>query len=89
MLSTTVKDPHQLVKKLIHDLRQPLGNIENSTYYLNLLLASASPQVREQLLAIEHQIEQAASLLSEAAAELYPARDVEHERKSLAAVAVG
>ena len=84
MLSTTASDPREILKNLIHDLRQPLGNIENSAYFLDLLLSSAGPQVKEQLRAIEHQVEQAARLLAEAAAEVFPPRrPVESEREVL------
>lgn len=67
MRSTDTSDSEQLLKNLVHDLRQPLGNIETSIY---LLLRTANPQTREQIRIIEHQVERASALLSEAAAEL-------------------
>jgi signal transduction histidine kinase len=59
---------------LIHDLRQPLGNIENSTWCLSSLTTLDDPRVREQIALIERQIEAAESLLNAAAAELSRAR---------------
>jgi signal transduction histidine kinase len=67
MRSPTITDPEQLLKNLVHDLRQPLGTIETSVY---LLLRTADPEARAQIRAIEHQVERAAALLTEAAAEL-------------------
>lgn len=60
-----------LLKNLVHDMRQPLSTIETSTFYLNLLLGEANDRAHEQLRAIEHQVERAAALLSQAVAELH------------------
>lgn len=59
-----------LLKNLVHDLRQPLSTIETSTYYLNLLLGEGHERAHEQLRAIEHQVERAATLLSQVVGEL-------------------
>ena len=59
---------------LIHDLRQPLGNIETSMWCLSSLTALADPRVREQVAIIERQVEAAELLLAAAAAELNRAR---------------
>lgn len=67
MLSTT-ENSQQVLQDLVHDLRQPLSNIETSAYFLNLLVGSADPRVQEQLQAIQQQVEQAAGLLSQVAA---------------------
>ena len=67
MRSNEISDSEQLLKNLVHDLRQPLGTIETSIY---LLLRTADPQTREQIRNIEHQVELASALLSRAAAEL-------------------
>jgi signal transduction histidine kinase len=60
-----------LLKNLVHDLRQPLSTIETSSYYLNLLLEDGPSRVREQLRTIEHQVDLAAAMLSQAVAELH------------------
>ena len=60
-----------LLKNLVHDLRQPLSTIETSTYYLNLLLGDGHSRAHEQLRTIEHQVDRAAALLSDAVAELH------------------
>ena len=59
---------------LIHDLRQPLGNIETSMWCLSSLMGSADPKVREHVAIIERQVEAAEMLLASAAAELNRAR---------------
>ena len=59
---------------LIHDLRQPLGNIESSTWCLSSLTGHSDPRVREQVALIERQVQAAENLLSAAAAELRQAR---------------
>ena len=69
MLSTTETSNH-LLQSLVHDLRQPLSTIENSAYYLNLLTGAENPQVQEQILCIQAQVERAAILLAQLAAEL-------------------
>jgi signal transduction histidine kinase len=58
---------------LIHDLRQPLSNIETSTWCLSSL-CPADPKLREQVAIIERQVEAAELLLASAAAELNRAR---------------
>jgi signal transduction histidine kinase len=55
---------------LVHDLRQPLGNIETSIYLLSLLTPSDQGGAHAQIRCIERQVNQAARLLSEAAAAL-------------------
>jgi len=70
MRSPNSTEPDQLLKNLVHDLRQPLGTIETSAYYLGLLLHIAPPQAREQIRIIEQQVDRAARLLTEAVAEL-------------------
>jgi signal transduction histidine kinase len=59
---------------LIHDLRQPLGNIESSTWCLSSLTGHSDPRVREQVALIERQVQAAENLLTAAAAELSRAR---------------
>src|SRR5215831_75849 len=63
-----------LLINLIHDLRQPLGNIEGTTYCLSSLLESADSRIRDQVRLIERQVERAEQLLSAASAELARAR---------------
>jgi K+-sensing histidine kinase KdpD len=59
---------------LIHDLRQPLGNIESSVWCLRSFLSSADPRIREQVALIERQVEEAERLLAAAADELHRVR---------------
>ncbi|HWC96404.1 MAG TPA: hypothetical protein VG456_06640 [Candidatus Sulfopaludibacter sp.] len=59
-----------LLKNLVHDLRQPLSTIETSTYYLNLILGEGHSRTHDQLRTIEHQVDIAANMLSQAVAEL-------------------
>lgn len=70
MPSPTECDSEQMLKNLVHDLRQPLGIIETSAYYLRMLLCNSDPQAQAQIESIGHQVERAAGLLNEAVAEL-------------------
>src|SRR5262249_37814806 len=66
---TYAKRTANLLCEVVHDLRQPLGNIEISAYLLQQLLADAPPQVREHLNTIERQVDLAVRILNEAASE--------------------
>jgi|SRR5471030_1900387 hypothetical protein len=70
MQSSMIFRSEELLGNLIHDLRQPLGNIETSAYLLNLVTPPDQSAAHTQLLAIERQVNQAARLLSEACAAL-------------------
>ena len=59
-----------LLANLIHDLRQPLTNIEGSSFYLASLTRSGDPRVQELARVIERQVEQAEQLLAAASLEL-------------------
>jgi len=63
-------DSDAVLAELVHDLRQPLGTLEYSACYLDLLLGEAQGAVREQLRIIQQQLDLAARLLTEAAARL-------------------
>jgi signal transduction histidine kinase len=55
---------------LVHDLRQPLGTLESSLFFLDLVLDHESDRVREQMRVMERQVAQAALLLHRASEEL-------------------
>ena len=59
-----------LLANLIHDLRQPLANIEGSSYYLSSLTRSGDARIQELARVIERQVEQAEQLLVAASVEL-------------------
>jgi signal transduction histidine kinase len=59
-----------LLINLIHDLRQPLANIEGSSYYLTSLTRSGDSRIQELARIIERQVEQAEQLLAAASCEL-------------------
>ena len=61
-----------LVARLAHDLRQPLGIIETSAFCINLILGREHAAVHEQLRIIERQVCDAARILNEAVAETRP-----------------
>ena len=63
-------DTLDLIAELVHDLRQPLGNLEYSTCCLQILLGESQVAVQQQLRVMQQQIDLAARLLSEAAARL-------------------
>jgi signal transduction histidine kinase len=60
----------EILNSLVHDLRQPLGNIETSIFYLDLVLARPSVRAREQLRTMEHQVARVTQLLQRAAEDL-------------------
>jgi hypothetical protein len=65
---------------LIHDLRQPLSNIEGITCCLASLTRSGDGRIREHVRIIERQVDEAARLLTAAAAELARTR---HQREEI------
>jgi signal transduction histidine kinase len=70
MSPSSLTRPEDLVAKMVHDLRQPLGNIETSVYLLNLVVAPDDERVHKQLDAIESQLQNAAQVLCDATAML-------------------
>ncbi len=56
----------KLLTDLVHDLRQPLGTLEYSACYLEMLLGEAQEAVQQQLRIIQQQLDFAARLLSDA-----------------------
>lgn len=62
--------PETLLINLIHDLRQPLSNIEGTTYNLAALTAPADRRIHDHVRLIERQLEEAERLLAAAAAQL-------------------
>ncbi|MCU1235510.1 MAG: hypothetical protein JWP63_3477 [Candidatus Solibacter sp.] len=74
MTLSEISPSEAILVDLIHDLRQPLGNIETSAYCLNLITDPGLVRVHEHLRAIEQQVARAAELLTAAAAEMLRAR---------------
>jgi hypothetical protein len=60
----------QLLIDLIHDLAQPLGNIETSAYCLDRCVEPHNPRAQEYLRMIQEQVDKASSMLAMASAEL-------------------
>jgi hypothetical protein len=60
----------EILRSLIHDLRQPLGNLETGLFYLDMVVEHSSERVREQMTIMERQVVQAAQLLYRAGEEL-------------------
>jgi len=75
MRSFDILEPEELLAALVHDLRQPLSTIENSTFYLDLLLKHPHGPVHDQLHLIEQQVAVAGRMLAEAVSELRRLRD--------------
>ena len=63
-------DTLDLIAELVHDLRQPLGNLEYSACCLQILLGESHAAVQQQLRVMQQQIDLATRLLSETAARL-------------------
>jgi hypothetical protein len=64
MRNTTSSE--DILHSLVHDLRQPIGNLETSLFYLDLVLEHPSVRVYEQMRTMERQVAQAAQLLDRA-----------------------
>ena len=64
----------EILRTLVHDLRQPLGNLETSLFYLDMVLDKSSDRVRGQMQLMERQIAQAMQMLHRASEELRSAR---------------
>ena len=69
MASSAASDPEEVLARLAHDLRQPLGTIETSVFCINLLLGQERAAVQEQLRIIERQVCHAVRILDQAVAE--------------------
>ncbi|MGD0498242.1 MAG: histidine kinase dimerization/phospho-acceptor domain-containing protein [Bryobacteraceae bacterium] len=67
---SVILQSEDLLATLVHDLRQPVGNISLTASYLGLLLESGDARARDQVRVIQEQIERAARMLDEAAVEL-------------------
>lgn len=71
-----------VLTNLIHDLRQPLANIEGSSCYLASLTRSGDARIQELARIIERQVEQAEQLLAAASVELSRVR-VQREEQAV------
>jgi K+-sensing histidine kinase KdpD len=65
-----IRQGEELLHSLVHDLRQPLGNLETSLFYLDLVLDHLPARAREQMRLMERQVAQASQLLLRASEEL-------------------
>jgi len=63
-------EAEERIAELVHELRQPLGTIGDSAFYLGLVLKDADPAVHEQLRVIEEQVERACRALATAVEDL-------------------
>ena len=45
----TITRSDEILHSLVHDLRQPLGNLETSLFFLEMVLDHPSDRVREQM----------------------------------------
>jgi signal transduction histidine kinase len=66
----TITRSDEILHSLVHDLRQPLGNLETSLFFLEMVLDHPSDRVREQMRIMARQVAQAAQLLERAGEEL-------------------
>ncbi|MGH9647375.1 MAG: hypothetical protein ACRD4E_11205 [Bryobacteraceae bacterium] len=58
----------EVLGTLVHDLRQPLSNIEAIAYYLSMILPSGDQNIQTQLGRIRELVEQSNSILASALA---------------------
>jgi hypothetical protein len=59
-----------ILSDLIHDVAQPLSNIETSAYCLGRIIDPEDPRAQEHLRMIQQQLDTASAMLSAVAAEL-------------------
>lgn len=57
--------PSQVLSTMVHDLRQPLSNIESIAYYLTLVLPKGDPNIQAQLERIRELVQQTSDILSD------------------------
>jgi signal transduction histidine kinase len=65
---TSLSTPEDLVRDLIHDLRQPLSSIEAIAYYLEMTLPPEQIQARLYMRRLQQLVDQTSSVLHDAAA---------------------
>jgi hypothetical protein len=65
---TSLPSPEDLVRDLIHDLRQPLSSIEAIAYYLEMTLPPEQIQARLYMRRLQQLVDQTSSVLQDAAA---------------------
>jgi len=66
----TTTSSEEILHSLVHDLRQPLGNLETSVFYLELVLDRPSDRIRDQMRLMERQVAQAVQMLHRASEDL-------------------
>jgi hypothetical protein len=66
----TATSSEEILRNLVHDLRQPLSNLETSVFYLDMVLDHPSGRVGEQMRSMERQVAQAAQLLHQVVEEM-------------------
>jgi len=57
----------RLIRRLAHDLRQPLSNIECIGYYLDMVLGDGEPELQRQCETLRRMVQQAHWMLEDAA----------------------
>ena len=66
--TTSVSRYEELVRELIHDLRQPLSSIEAIAYYLEMTLPPEQTEARLYMRRLQQLVDQTSSVIEEAAA---------------------
>ena len=62
---TAMTEPAQVIRNLVHDLRQPLSTVENCVYYLSMV-APEDGRMRPYLDLIRSQVDEASRILDTA-----------------------
>jgi len=66
----SLSSPDELVRDLIHELRQPLSSIEAIAYYLEMTLPPEQVQARLYMRRLQELVDQTSAALEDAAAEI-------------------
>ena len=56
--------PSEFLSTIVHDLRQPLSNIETIAYYLTLVLPKGDEKIQAHLERIRELVQQSSDILS-------------------------
>ena len=88
-MQSSKNNEEEILRTLVHDLRQPLGTVETSIFCLDLMLEHPSGRVREQLCAMERQVAEATQLLEGAVEKLRSLRAQRFAEEGMTPSAVG
>ena len=70
--SASITHPEQVVRELLHELRQPLSSIEAIAYYLEMTLPAEQIQARLYMRRLQELVDHSTAILDRAATDYRP-----------------